>query len=385
MAGDIWKTYDASTQGGAGFSKADFDYLRSQNWMNSDIYKAAARSGNIDAEANQLLTGLSQSIGASSLPTAVRQSLKRYIEGDEKSNRVEYTYQFLGGDRDDASNYRINHKTSAPTPKKSRGFLGGFTTQDALQKYGKDMQSYLSRGDLTEPFDSTQGATHWTMDWNKKIEEKHGAQVYSWNGINADGSANALGGYEMKDTGKRNHPSDPTTIHKRTNFTWRLPSEASTTPPPTPPPADPPPRFNLSDYISGSSSSGNSATDDLLMGERFVANTRANAYEDWLVSRPRTPTTTPSTYTPRTLTTSGGSDSGGSTAPGEGWRRFWEPPGTSQAVVDRTTGHSSADPGDSRGNMAQASFRELADTFRSRYRRPHTGGSIPSTQSGTNP
>ena len=241
MAGDVWKTYDASTQGGAGFSNADIKYLQSQNWSNNDIMRAAANSGDVRGGADQRLRKLStQTMDARKLPEEVRDKM-----GDKYGMMApiylrDAQFSFLGGDKNDYRNYKIQ-EASGINGNKNEGLDNGF---DSIFPAG-----------LVQRHNSKNG------------------EVLTWQGINADGSAHALLGNTVKKKGDKEWEFDS----KQT--TWRLPAakpaEAEPeTPAPEQPKPDPVASFDPGQYTTR-------------LGRQepakpFALDTNTSLYDNWL-------------------------------------------------------------------------------------------------------
>lgn len=58
MAGEVWRTYDVKSKGGANFDDADLNHLIGRGWSNNDILKAAAAAGRVDSSTDQRLRAL---------------------------------------------------------------------------------------------------------------------------------------------------------------------------------------------------------------------------------------------------------------------------------------------------------------------------------------
>lgn len=339
MAGDIWSTYDPKSQGGAGFDNDDFKYLRGQNWSNADLFKAAAKSGNIDAKTDQKLRNLGREMTLADLPKSVRSISHGDWDYSNDPESYQERYNFMGGDKNDPDNYYITGRSNERNAK--------------APAYGV--------------FDMINTAE--VSKLNENAKSKNGQKIYQWNGLNADGSANAVTSWKEDGDGKRQYQ------------TWLAPkaetpasgtdSGGGTT---TPTPSTP--SFNLSDYLSGgSSSSSSSSENDSLMPRQFQASTRPSMYESWSTNQSQQPSSPSysSSYTPRNLTTSSSSSSSSSSSDhSNDWRRFWNPSAASSNSSSSSSSSSSTETDPDHGNVAQATFRQLADEFRTRYQRPRT-------------
>jgi hypothetical protein len=183
-----WSTYDAAGRGGAGFDGKDIKYLSRQGWSNNDIMRAAAYSGNVQAGADQKLRKLNTAtMSAKDLPDSVLRDFRKHggIAGALGGwNNHNYTY--LGGDADDSRNYRISAKDS---PADRPGYEDNIIDSLSSDQMGK---------------------------WNKK-----NGKVLTWQGINADGTANAPTGFKTveRENGKLGE------MYKDKAITWRLPQE----------------------------------------------------------------------------------------------------------------------------------------------------------------
>ena len=192
MAGEVWREYDASSKGGAGFDGKDIKYLSKQGWSHNDIMRAAAASQNVGAGADQKLRKLNtQSYGAKDLPDSVLKQMRRHagITGMSHLNTAEFN--FLGGDRNDASNWRVG--------KAGAGVQGN----------GMEATIWNGLGEQR------------VQEWNRKAQNardgKGNKPVLTWQGINADGTANAP-------TGTRLRRNDEGELREK-NVTWRLPAD----------------------------------------------------------------------------------------------------------------------------------------------------------------
>jgi hypothetical protein len=308
MAGDIWKTYDANSKGGSEFDDNDLNYLRGQNWSNNDIMKAAAKSGNVNANTSNALSKLSSSsMTYNDLPDKVKNTFGKGVYAMSGG-----TYTFVGGDAKDAKNYRMSR--TADDNK------GGQSVEGFALDFGRK---------------ATQ-ASH-----NKKSEKNGGDEILQWGGINADGSANGLTGYKETFNGK-----DMKTPFKRENVSWALPSDmvenarqadfdkryGAKQPAQSGGATDGSkkgsPKFDIRNFMTASKSSDSSVP------SAFVADTKATAYEAYKTRRANEATTSSSSsssssgaagssYAPKT--TAHPVASPADRDPNQRWRQFWDP------------------------------------------------------------
>ena len=302
MAGDIWKTYDANSKGDSGFDDDDLNYLRGQNWSNNDIMKAAAKSGNVNANTSNALSKLSSSsMTYNDLPDKVKNTFGKGAYAMSGG-----TYTFVGGDAKDAKNYRMSR--TADDNK------GGQSVEGFVLDFGRK---------------ATQ-ASH-----NKKSEKNGGDEILQWGGINADGSANGLTGYKETFNGK-----DMKTPFKRENVSWALPSDmvenarqadfdkrygakqpAQPTGGVTEEGKKEPPKFDIRNFMTASKSSESSVP------SAFVADTKATAYEAYKTRRANEATSSSGnngpSYAPKTVAHSTAAPA--DRDPNQRWRQFWDP------------------------------------------------------------
>jgi hypothetical protein len=247
MAGEVWQEYDAKGKGGEGFDGEDIRHLQKQGWSHNDIMRAAAASGDVRGGADQKLRKLnSQTMSARDLPESVLKDMRRSsgIAGLGGWNDADYV--FLGGDRKDSSNYQVRSNNAAKGKSLEHDIIGNLG-DDAMGKWNRKAARQRGGG-------------------------KDGGSVLTWQGINADGSANAPTGTMTvkRENGKLGK------MYKEKNVTWRLPPDfvaTATTPatPATPAPVTPAPAakpvtpFNLGSYatrtapsVSSNSSGGGS-------------------------------------------------------------------------------------------------------------------------------
>lgn len=163
--------YDPSTKGGKSFDGRDVKYLQNQGWKNNDILRAAASSNHVNERADRLLGGLNQPLDIHDRKD--RRILEKGrdalgITGMLAANQGQV--RFLGGDPEKKSSWAFGYGEEGST--KGPMIKGQQTWHD---------NDYLA------------GTPIQMATLNKKD-----ATVYNWGGRNADGTANALGGYEIE-------------------------------------------------------------------------------------------------------------------------------------------------------------------------------------------
>ena len=247
-----WSTYSAADKGGSGFSGKDIKYLQKQGLYNNDIMRAAAASGDVRSGADRKLSQLNtQVMSANDLPESVMKDVRRHAGMTSAFPGVRQAdYVFLGGDRKDSSNYQI--RAGSNEGGSQQGFEDGLfrgSTNDLIGKWNRKAANQRGGG-------------------------KDGKSVLTWQGINADGSANAPTGTTTikRENGKLGE------MYKEKDMTWRLPQskvnaggEYAPTETPTDTTTETPtdtkkpevPAFNITDWMtpvksSSSSSSSNS-------------------------------------------------------------------------------------------------------------------------------
>ena len=176
-------SYDAASQGGAGFGKQDLKYLQKKGWSNNDILKAAASTNSVSAGADRQLGMLNQALDPDNKIDRNILEKGRGVLGYQgmaaASNGTDI--RFLGGD-----------------PKKKKNWLIG----NAVNEAGGNRADWEVTAAGAGPFGTGRGMAHPGQRYGDTTKKQ---AVHQWNGRNADGTANGLGGFEHK-FGNSNDP-----------------------------------------------------------------------------------------------------------------------------------------------------------------------------------
>jgi len=194
-----WSTYSAAGKGGSGFDGKDIKYLQKQGLSNNDIMRAAAASGDVRSGADQRLRKLNtQAMSARDLPESVMSDIRKHAGMTGAIGGMgQADYIFLGGDRKDSSNYQIRARSNEGGGQQGlENVLIGASTNDLIGQWNRKAANQRGGG-------------------------KDGKSVLTWQGINADGSANAPTGTMTvkRENGKLGE------MYKEKGITWRLPQD----------------------------------------------------------------------------------------------------------------------------------------------------------------
>lgn len=201
MAGEVWRGYDAASQGGAGFDNKDLRYLVEQGWSNNDILKAAAAAGQVKPGADRQLRLLGTAdskfspmkqgdYNRSALwEAAASGGIAGGLHGSK--DHIDQRVRFLGGD-----------------PEKKKNWL---VAQDSDDK-GRHVEGY---------YGSIGGDSN--LLWSKpgtRYSDKKGRQqdVLRWNGVDGDGRALGLTGVQVRG-------DDSKFGRQNRSVSWNLPQD----------------------------------------------------------------------------------------------------------------------------------------------------------------
>ncbi len=182
MAGEVWKNYQIES-----FGANDLEKLRRDGLTNNDILKVAAASRRVEGDMDQRLRQLNnEPIDYKKIPKKVQGQLMRRGELGDK-------FVFMGGDPNDDKNYRSNGASSSMKAMNSPQVGGTRTNTVTAPKewIANEATRDMPRGDRSE--------------------------VFYWDGINADGTANALRGTRVESNtqgGKQ--------VMRERDTTWRV-------------------------------------------------------------------------------------------------------------------------------------------------------------------
>lgn len=161
--------YDVASNGGKGFDGKDLKHLQQQGWNNNDILQAAASSNYVNGRADRLLGMLNRPLdpGNSKDRKILQQGKDALGTAGWYTGMNGGDIRFLGGD-----------------PSKKKNWLLG----DPTAEHG------TNRAD----WEVTGGGFGGVVAHERNRNSKVGGPVYEWGGRNADGTANALGGFDYK-------------------------------------------------------------------------------------------------------------------------------------------------------------------------------------------
>ena len=201
MAGEVWRNYDATSNGGASFDGKDLKHLVKEGWAYNDIYKAAAASGRVNANANRQLSLLGTADSKYSpfkkdgaVPHDVMWDAvgsKFLSQEGYNGDSLKQDIRFLGGDPSKKKNYVVGYQEDEKG-RRAEGYYGSLGGDD-------------------------------TMVWRRPgsaFQDEQGKQqdVLRWGGVDADGRALGLSGVRIKgDDSKFNRQNMSTS--------WSLPKD----------------------------------------------------------------------------------------------------------------------------------------------------------------
>lgn len=184
MAGEVWQNYQIES-----FGSNDLAKLRADGLTNNDILKVAAASKYVEPEMDQQLRKLNnESIDFNKIPSKVQKQLLQ--RGEIGSDFI-----FLGGNPNDDKNYRAgNSPTKTRTATTKGGGYGEGEYQAPTQWIDNEATRNMPRGDRSE--------------------------MLRWEGMNADGTANALRGTRIEP----DRDGDKSYLKTR-DTTWAVPND----------------------------------------------------------------------------------------------------------------------------------------------------------------
>jgi hypothetical protein len=201
MAGEVWREYDASSQGGAGFDGKDLKQLVKDGWSYNNIYKAAAAAGHVNANADRQLKLLGTKESKYSplkkdgfrVPGDVFYgAVDMFGEGANDSESLRNRVRFLGGDPNKAKNWITANSDKDKASAQASSYYGSLGNDDGLSWHRPN--------------------TRWSDEKGKQQD------VYTWGGLDGEGRALALNGISIKgDDSKFNRQNRGTS--------WTLPQD----------------------------------------------------------------------------------------------------------------------------------------------------------------
>lgn len=201
MAGEVWRDYDASSNGGASFDNKDLKHLVDQGWSNNDIMKAAVASGHVKAGADRQLRLLGtkeskyspfKQDGFKPPREVFWSSFDTFGDGASDTDSLMNRVRFLGGD-----------------PDKKKNWIVAATDRDKASAQSPDYYGSLGND----------AGMSWYRPGTKYLDDKGKAQeVFSWGGVDADGRGQALRGIELKGEGRNFNRQNRST-------SWSLPKD----------------------------------------------------------------------------------------------------------------------------------------------------------------
>ena len=232
MAGEVWRGYDANSQGKKGFDVDDLKHLQGEGWSNNDIMRAAAASGNVHSGADVRLKKLNtETTDIYRIPDSVKDDMIERGGLGSYHAQLGAGYTHLGGDKKNMHNWHITGGANQDERWNNRFGMIHHNNKEWEEIGAKNIDGYNYASST------------------KRGDNKEDRSVMTWQGINADGSANALSGtYTEK--------GEDGNIETR-DLTWRLPSGYLNSEEPkeektrssTPSSSSSVPEFDLSDWI----------------------------------------------------------------------------------------------------------------------------------------
>lgn len=211
MAGEVWRSYDAASKGGAAFDGKDLKHLVKEGWSYNDIYKAAAAAGRVNGVADRQLKLLGTADSKYSpfkkdgeLPSGMMLEAAFGAPGwggafgpgkDGGSGRsydtdeLKQNLRFLGGD-----------------PSKKKNWVVGLADDEK----GRRAEGYYGTLGRDDDLSWHRLGTRWSDEKGQQQD------VLRWGGVDADGRALGLSGVRIKgDDSKFNR--------QNTSTSWSLP------------------------------------------------------------------------------------------------------------------------------------------------------------------